>query len=188
MVLDDGAACAADVVVEAVGSLPNVEWLDGTEGLDLTDGMLCDEQLRIGGLAHAVAVGDMARFPNPRYGTVARRVEHWSIPSDTAKHAARVLVAGLTGGEHGLGPFAPLPSFWSDQYAMRMQSFGQPGLAERCQLLQGDPESYDSDVLYGYYRDARLIGVAALGGPKAAALAGSYRRQLMALPEPETAA
>ncbi|MCX4667376.1 NAD(P)/FAD-dependent oxidoreductase [Streptomyces sp. NBC_01381] len=188
VVLDDGATCPADVLVEAVGSLPNTEWLAATEGIDLTDGILCDEHLRIGGLPHAVAVGDVARFPNPRYGPVARRVEHWSIPSDSAKHAARVLVAGLTGGEHGLGPFAPLPTFWSDQFAMRIQSFGQPGLAERCQLLQGDPESYDSDVLYGYYRDERLIGVAALGGPKAAALAGSYRRELMALPEAEAAA
>ncbi|MFG2497106.1 NAD(P)/FAD-dependent oxidoreductase [Streptomyces sp. NPDC048441] len=185
VVLDDGSECAADVVVEAVGSVPNVEWLRASEGvgLDLSDGILCDEHLRIGGLAHAVAVGDAARFPNPRYGPAARRVEHWSIPSDTAKHAARVLVAGLGGTEHGLAPFAPLPSFWSDQFGMRVQSFGQPGVGERAQLLAGDAESVDGDVLYGYYRGERLVGVAALGGAGVVGLAGRYRGELMVLPE-----
>ncbi|NDZ91272.1 FAD-dependent oxidoreductase, partial [Streptomyces sp. SID10115] len=96
-VLDDGTELRADLIVEAIGSLPNTEWLAATPGLDLTDGILCDAHLRIGGLPHAVAVGDVARFPNPRYGPVPRRVEHWSVPGDTARHAARTLVAALTG-------------------------------------------------------------------------------------------
>ncbi|MGW6054995.1 NAD(P)/FAD-dependent oxidoreductase [Streptomyces sp. NPDC055189] len=211
-VLDDGSACAADVVIEAVGSLPNVEWLGVSQraagqdagGLDLTDGILCDAHLRIGGLAHAVAVGDVARFPNPRYGTLARRVEHWSMPSDCARHAARVLVAGLgdgtgTGvgvgvgaggsgdGGHSLAPFAPLPSFWSDQFDVRVQSFGLPGVGEEVRLLAGEPDAGDgkgeADVVYGYYREDRMVGVVALGGTRAAALAGRYRGELMALPE-----
>ncbi|WP_244164836.1 NAD(P)/FAD-dependent oxidoreductase [Streptomyces silaceus] len=184
-VLDDGTEVAADVVVEAVGSLPNTEWLAATEGLDLGDGILCDAQLRIGGLAHAVAVGDVARFPNPRYGPLPRRVEHWSIPGDSARHAARTLVAGLNGAEGPEpAPFAPLPSFWSDQFALRLQSFGQPALADRTRLLEGDPASADGDLLYGYYQGDRLIGVAALGGPAAAAAAARHRTELLSLPEP----
>ncbi|MCF3125197.1 FAD-dependent oxidoreductase [Streptomyces arenae] len=184
-VLDDGTEVAADVVVEAVGSLPNTEWLAATEGLDLGDGILCDAQLRIGGLAHAVAVGDVARFPNPRYGPLPRRVEHWSIPGDSARHAARTLVAGLNGTEcPEPAPFAPLPSFWSDQFALRLQSFGQPALADRTRLLEGDPASADGDLLYGYYQGDRLIGVAALGGPAAAAAAARHRAELLSLPEP----
>ncbi|MGW5737113.1 MULTISPECIES: NAD(P)/FAD-dependent oxidoreductase [Streptomyces] len=181
-VLDDGSECAADVVVEAVGSLPNVEWLGANAGLDLTDGILCDAQLRIGGLAHAVAVGDVARFPNPRYGAVARRVEHWSMPTDCAKHAARVLVAGLRGGPPpgASRPFAPLPSFWSDQFDVRVQSFGLPGAGDQVRLLRGEGE-----VVYGYYRGERLVGVVALGGARAAALAASYRPELTALPQPQ---
>ncbi|UQT58672.1 NAD(P)/FAD-dependent oxidoreductase [Streptomyces durmitorensis] len=188
-VLDDGSECAADVVVEAVGSLPNVEWLGasegGTPGLgpDLTDGILCDAHLRIGGLPHAVAVGDVARFPNPRYGALARRVEHWSMPADCARHAARVLVAGLRGEAHGLAPFAPLPSFWSDQFDLRVQSFGLPGVGDRAELLEGDAESVEGDVVYGYYGGERLVGVVALGGSKAVALAGRYRADLMELPD-----
>ncbi|MEV5975773.1 FAD-dependent oxidoreductase [Streptomyces sp. NPDC052114] len=183
-VLDDGTEVAADVVVEAVGSLPNTEWLAATEGLDLGDGILCDAQLRVGGLAHAVAVGDVARFPNPRYGPLPRRVEHWSIPGDSARHAARTLVAGLNGTHPpDPAPFAPLPSFWSDQFDLRLQSFGQPALATRTRLLSGDADSTRGDLLYGYYQGDRLIGVAALGGPSAAAAAAHHRAELLALPE-----
>ncbi|MFG2646863.1 NAD(P)/FAD-dependent oxidoreductase [Streptomyces sp. NPDC048436] len=186
-VLDDGSECGADVVVEAVGSVPNVEWLRASEGVaDLTDGVLCDEHLRIGGLPYAVAVGDVARFPNPRYGEVARRVEHWSMASECARHGARVLVAGLAGGDHGLPPFDPLPSFWSDQFTLRVQSFGMPGVGERAELLEGDADadagSAEGDVLYGYYAGERMVGVVALGGARAVALAGRYRGELVGVP------
>lgn len=186
VVLDDGSEIAADVLVEAVGSLPNVGWLAATAGVDLTDGILCDGHLRIAGLPHAVAVGDVARFPNPRYGALARRVEHWSMPADCAKHAARVLVAGLGAGTappHGLAPFAPLPSFWSDQFDVRVQSFGLPGVGEEARLLGGEPDSGGGDVVYGYYSGERLVGVVALGGAKAVALAGRYRGELMVTPD-----
>ncbi|MBZ4014379.1 NAD(P)/FAD-dependent oxidoreductase, partial [Streptomyces purpurogeneiscleroticus] len=96
--LGEGRVLPADVVVEAVGSVANTEWLAGN-GLDLTDGILTDALLRAGGLPYAVAVGDVARFPNARYDNVPRRVEHWSIPGDTAKRAARTLAAHLAGAE-----------------------------------------------------------------------------------------
>ncbi|WP_162795193.1 FAD-dependent oxidoreductase, partial [Nonomuraea lactucae] len=96
VVLDDGTVLPADVVVEAVGSVANTEWLAGN-GLDLSNGVLTDGLLRAGGLPHVVAVGDVARFPNARYDGVPRRVEHWSIPGDTARRAARTLAAHLAG-------------------------------------------------------------------------------------------
>ncbi|MEV5987488.1 FAD-dependent oxidoreductase [Streptomyces sp. NPDC052051] len=176
VVLDDGRVLAADVVVESVGSLANTEWLDGN-GLDLSDGVLTDGHLRIGGLPCAVAVGDLARFPNARYDGVPRRVEHWSIPTDTARHAAKSLVAHLHGTDAELAPFAPLPTFWSDQHEFRLQSFGAPALGkDDVRVLDGDP---DTDVVVGYHRDGRLIGVVALGGPAAAGAAARYRPQLL---------
>ncbi|MBG0851890.1 NAD(P)/FAD-dependent oxidoreductase [Streptomyces spinoverrucosus] len=177
--LDDGTVAAADVVVEAVGSVANTEWLDGN-GLDLTDGVLTDGQLRVGGRHDVIAVGDVARFPNARYDGVPRRVEHWSIPTDTAKHAARVLAAHLTGTDAGLAPFAPLPTFWSDQHDFRLQSFGAPVLGkEDVRVLEGDP---DGDVLAGYHRGGRLVGVVALGGRAAAAAAARHRAELLKQP------
>ncbi|MFF7052740.1 NAD(P)/FAD-dependent oxidoreductase [Streptomyces griseorubiginosus] len=171
--LSDGTLLDADVVVESVGSQANTEWLDGN-GLDLSDGVLTDALLRVGGRPEVVAVGDVARFPNARYDGVPRRVEHWSIPTDTAKHAARTLVGTDP------GPFAPLPTFWSDQHDFRLQSFGAPalGLAD-VRVLDGDPAG---DVLVGYHRDDRLVGVVALGGQAAARGAARYRAHLLQQP------
>lgn len=184
--LDDATVLPADAVVEAIGSLPNTAWLEGN-ALDLTDGVLCDGHLRVGGLPHAVAVGDVARFPNARYGPEARRVEHWSIPGDTARRAARTLVAGLTGEDLDGDAFAPLPSFWSDQFDLRLQSFGAPALADRAVLLEGaagDDTDDTGDLLYGYYREGRLIAVTSLGGQQAAASAARRRSELLALEPP----
>lgn len=181
VVLSDGTVLPADVVVESVGSVANTEWLDGN-GLDLGDGVLTDEHLRAGGRPDVVAVGDVARFPNARYDGVPRRVEHWCIPTDTAKHAARVLTAHLNGTDAGLAPFAPLPTFWSDQHDFRLQSFGAPALGkEDVRVLDGDP---DGDVLAGYHTGGRLVGVVALGGQAAAASAARYRAELLKQPIP----
>lgn len=163
--LDDGTEVAVDVVVEAVGSAPNVAWLDGN-GLDLADGVLCDAGLRMlgpdGPYATAVAVGDIARFPNPLFDDVPRRVEHWNIPTETAKRAARVLLQGIdpTRAEE-LPPFKPMPAFWSDQYELRLQSFGLPGLGgDDIRILEGD---LSDEVVMGYHRDGILVGVVMLG-------------------------
>ncbi|SHI71204.1 Reductase C-terminal [Streptomyces sp. 3214.6] len=177
--LADGRVLPADVVVECVGSVANVEWLDGNR-LDLADGVLTDEHLRVGGRPEVVAVGDVARFPNARYDGVPRRVEHWSIPTDTAKHAAQVLVAHLTGAEGESAFFAPLPTFWSDQHEFRLQSFGAPVLGrDDVRVLDGDP---DGDVVVGYHVDGRLVGVVALGGRTTAMGAARYRAQLLRQP------
>ncbi|MEU8798457.1 FAD/NAD(P)-binding oxidoreductase [Spirillospora sp. NPDC048819] len=165
--LSDGSAVPADVVVEAVGSVPCVEWLEGN-GLDLSDGVLCDGALRVEGRPEVVAVGDVARFPNPRYDDVPRRVEHWSIPTDTAKHAARTLLG------QDVGPFMPLPSFWSDQYGMRLQSFGAPNLGDGdIRVLEGD---LGGEVVLGYHRDGRLVGVVMIGCTRSQV---GYRKRLL---------
>jgi 3-phenylpropionate/trans-cinnamate dioxygenase ferredoxin reductase component len=163
--LDDGTEIAVDIVVEAVGSAPNVSWLAGN-GLDLTDGVLCDEGLRPigpdGPIDSAVVVGDIARFPNPLFDEVPRRVEHWNIPTETAKRAARVLLQGLGSlPAVELPPFKPMPAFWSDQYDLRLQSFGLPGLGgDDIRVLEGD---MSDEVVMGYHRDGILVGVVMLG-------------------------
>ncbi|WP_320773301.1 NAD(P)/FAD-dependent oxidoreductase [Streptomyces sp. CRN 30] len=177
VLLGDGTVLAADVVVESVGSVANTEWLDGN-GLDLTDGVLTDGHLRAGGRPDVVAVGDVARFPNARYDGVPRRVEHWCIPADTAKHAAGT----LTGRAPDRAPFAPLPSFWSDQHDFRIQSFGAPALGrDDVRVLDGN---LGGDVVAGYHRDGRLTGVVGLGGRAATAAAARHRAALLEQPAP----
>ncbi|MBB3665543.1 NADPH-dependent 2,4-dienoyl-CoA reductase/sulfur reductase-like enzyme [Prauserella sediminis] len=172
--LDDGTSVAGDVVVQSVGSSPCVEWLAGN-GLDLTDGIETDNRMRAGSVPGVVAVGDVARFPNPLFDDVPRRVEHWQMPLDTARRAASTLLGDLAGADTDPAPFTPLPSFWSDQYELRLQSFGAPGLADRIDVLEGDLAEHAAVV--GYFRDNRLVGALALGLPRRAV---AVRRKLLA--------
>lgn len=170
--LADGTELAADVVVEAVGSRCNISPLAG-HGFDLTDGVLTDaalRPLRHGSPVDGVAVvGDVARFPNRRFGDAAWRVEHWNVPADTARRAGKVLAAFLAGtgyAEAVRQPWEVLPSFWSDQYDMRLQSFGMPGLADTdgIRLLEGEASG---ECVVGYHRGPELVGVVAIGMTRA---------------------
>ncbi len=168
--LDDGSSLPAEVLVEAIGSTCNVEWLDGN-GLDLSDGMLTDNAMQVEGRAGIVAVGDVARFPNPRYGAQPRRVEHWAIPGQSAKRAASSIANHLLGKPAETKVFDPIPTFWSDQFGIRLQSMGMPGLADRSSVLEGelsaigDPKGHG--VAMGYWAGDQLIGVISIGQPVA---------------------
>ncbi len=158
--LSDETEIPADIVVEAVGCTPNVEWLTGN-GLDLRDGLLCDNQMRVEGRPDVVACGDLARFPNLLFDDVPRRVEHWTMVTDTARKAGHTLGGYLNAAELDATPFGPVPSFWSDQYELRIQSFGAVGLgADDVRVLEGD---VDGDVAVGYHRDDALVGVVMVG-------------------------
>ena len=162
VVLSTGQELETSVVVEAVGSVPNTEWLAGNR-LDLSDGVLCDNQLQVVGQDGVVAAGDVARFPNPLYPYLTRRVEHWNMVPETAKTAAHSLMVQLGVAPPTYQPFIPIPSFWSDQYDLRLQAFGDPaaGLGDRRELYrEGD------DVGIGYYLDGQLVGVAGFGPVK----------------------
>lgn len=165
--LDDGTRLGADVLVESIGSRPNVEWLAGN-GLDLSDGVLCDNDLRIENRPNVVGVGDVARFPNAGVDGVPRRVEHWCVPGDTARRAARTLVCALTDAPPNGQPFAPLVSFWTDQFDLRIQGFGAPSLADEAEVLEGDLSSLAglrTGVVVGYRRQRRLVGVVLVNLP-----------------------
>ena len=163
VMLDDGTTLPASVVVEAIGSICNTEWLKGN-GLDLSDGVLTNNDLSVIGAANVVAVGDIARFPNPLFDEIPRRVEHWSMPTDTAKRAAATLAAAVNGAEPDLTPFAPIPSFWSDQLELRFQSFGSPGLGDQIEI-EGDLDDLLSGVVATYHRGGVHVGTVALNVP-----------------------
>ena len=171
--LSDGTELPADVVIEAVGSVANVEWLDGN-GLDLSDGVLVDDAMRVIGTdAPVVAVGDVSRHPNRLFDGIPRRIEHWNMPTETGRRAGVTLAAMLAGAEPELTPFTAMPSFWSDQYAHKLQSFGMPGIATEIVVVDGTPD----EACIAEYRDASgLVGV--VGIDRTADLA-PYRKRLM---------
>lgn len=165
--LSDGSHIAGDVVVEAVGSVPNVEWL-ADAGLNLSNGVLCDATLTAHGNDRILAVGDLARFPNALLDDIPRRVEHWSIPGLTAKRAAETIAARASGQEPP-ARFAPLPSFWSDQHGLRLQSFGAPGLGDDVQVLDGSLAAIGhAPCQIEYRRAGRPVGILGLGAAPAA--------------------
>jgi NADPH-dependent 2,4-dienoyl-CoA reductase/sulfur reductase-like enzyme len=158
--LSDGTVLKADVVVESVGTTPNTAAFEHN-GLDLTDGVLCNNHMQVQDHPHVVACGDVARFPNPLVDPVPRRVEHWNMAVDTARRAGKSLGSFLLSEELDTAEFQPMPSFWSDQYDMRIQSFGMPLLGiDDVRVLEGDLET---EAAVGYHRGGSLVGVALLG-------------------------
>lgn len=165
VILSSGVMLECDVLVVAVGSLPNTEWL-ADSGLDVTDGVLVTggmQAVRTDGtvLPDVYAVGDVARYPNPLFDEVPRRVEHWNLPTETGKRAGQVLAAHLSGDDAvAETPFAPLPSFWSDQYDMHLLAFGMTYLADRSELIEGE---VSGDCVVEFFRGDELVGVCGIG-------------------------
>ncbi len=164
VVLDDGTRLDCDVFIESIGSHPNIEFLHGQD-IDLSDGIVVDEHLNArkssdGVWSDVYVVGDVASFPNPVFDEVPRRVEHWNIPTECAKYAGARIAAELGGTEVSSAPFAPIPSFWSDQFEMHILAFGLLALAEESRLIDGQ---LDGDFVFGYYRSGRMVGVAGIG-------------------------
>ena len=148
--LADGGHVDADVVVVGIGVRPNTDWLVGS-GLTLDDGVVCDATtLAAPGIT---AAGDVARWPNPRYGELMR-VEHWDNAVHMGAHAAtRLLVADAAAAED----FAPVPWFWSDQYDRKLQLGGRCGPLDEMVVIDGSLEERRFAALFR--RDDQVIGV-----------------------------
>jgi NADPH-dependent 2,4-dienoyl-CoA reductase/sulfur reductase-like enzyme len=154
--LADGAVIPAEVVVVGIGVAPTTAWLDRS-GVDLSDGVLCDERLRVlvDGQPHpdVVAAGDVARWLHPGYGRTVR-VEHWTNATEQGEAAARSLLEG-----ESAPPYAPTPYFWSDQFGLKIQFVGETLPGDEVAIIEGDPA--EDRFLAAYGRDGRLV--AALG-------------------------
>lgn len=163
-VLDDGSELRADVVVEAVGAVPNVDWLPAEE-LDLSDGVLCDDRLRAlspqGPRRDVVVAGDLARFP--LFGRLSR-VEHWTMAVHTARRAAATLIAGLAGEAVDDDEFEPVPGFWCELAGVRVNAVG---MVDPSRADEGDGvrllEAAESGGVIGYHRRGVLEGAVLVG-------------------------
>ncbi|WP_052711215.1 FAD-dependent oxidoreductase [Pseudofrankia sp. DC12] len=172
LALTGGARVDADAVLVAVGTAPAVDWLAHC-GLALGDGVQCDATTHVLAadgqpVEGIVAAGDVACWPNLRFDTVRRRVEHWINAVEMGQAAADALLAGP---RHAV-PFTPVPRFWSHQHDLRIQAAGLPALATDVTLLAG---CFDAGrFLAGYTRPADdatpvLVGVVAFDAPRALA-------------------
>ncbi|MFF8970253.1 NAD(P)/FAD-dependent oxidoreductase [Streptomyces sp. NPDC014995] len=154
--LADGRVLPADIVVAGVGVWPNTDWLVGS-GVQVDDGVVCDAGCATG-VPGVVAVGDVARCPNPFTGRHAR-IEHWSNATEQAKTAARTLLTGVPAE----APLIP-PYFWSDQYQVRIQVAGHVAPGAEPEVVQGDIDSRTFTAVYR--REGTPVAVLSLNQPK----------------------
>ncbi len=158
--LEDGTRIEADVVVVALGAIPNTEWLAGS-GLELDPGVVCDAHLAAAGAPGVYAAGDVASWPHPLAGGARIRVEHWTNAAEQGTVAGRHAVAG---DDAERAPYVAVPSFWSDQYDAKIQAIGLPRLAERVEVVERTPEG-DRFVAVGE-RDGRVVAALAVNGAR----------------------
>jgi NADPH-dependent 2,4-dienoyl-CoA reductase/sulfur reductase-like enzyme len=134
--LESGESIPADLVLVAVGSAPNSEWLEGS-GLEMNRGtVICDEHCFAVGTDNVVAAGDIASWPHPDAGGEPVWIEHWTNARDMGTIAAKNLIAGPSERE---AHFA-VPTFWSDQYDVKIKSAGFLQAADRIEIVEEDPE------------------------------------------------
>ena len=128
-------------------------WLRGS-GLDET-GVRTDTSGRTC-LPGVFAAGDASVPFDPRFGAHAR-TEHWDAAAWQGVAAARAML-----GEYPGTP--PLPSFWSDQYGLRIQYVGHAHHADGV-VVEGDPGERDFEAVFT--RGGTPVAGLAVGRPRA---------------------
>jgi 3-phenylpropionate/trans-cinnamate dioxygenase ferredoxin reductase component len=170
----DGRRIAADLVLVAIGVIPNAE-LARAAGLAVGDGVVVDADLATANPAIS-AIGDCASFPT-RFAPGQVRLE--SVQN--AVDQGRCVAARLAGKG---APYDRVPWFWSDQADLKLQIAGLAVGHDRA-VVRGDPDSGAFSVFC--FRGGRLIAVETVNRPAEHMLA---RRLLIGEPllTPEQAA
>ena len=152
LTLADGENIACDAVVVGVGVAPAADWVAGS-GLD-PSGIATDAAGRTG-IPHVWAAGDVSRPFDPHLFDHVR-TEHWDAASRQGVAVATAIV-GETPRDPGL------PSFWSDQYGLRIQYVGHAEGADEARI-SGKPGERDFHVLY--QRAGRPVAALTVNRPR----------------------
>ncbi|HYH54722.1 MAG TPA: FAD-dependent oxidoreductase [Solirubrobacterales bacterium] len=161
LVLADGRRVECDAVLVGIGTVPATGWLEGS-GLG-NGGVPVDAGGRAA-LPGVFAAGDACLGFEPRRRTHLR-TEHW----DAAAWQGAAVAKAILGEEPGR---PPLPSFWSDQYGVRVQCVGHPQLADGV-AVEGDPAGRDFQALLS--RGGVPVAGLAVGRPRAIP---AFRKQI----------
>lgn len=145
--LDGGELIEVDVVLQAVGSVPAVGWLEGS-GLSVADGVPCDADGRTSEPG-VYAAGDVA-------ACLGRRSEHWTSAVQQADRVAAAI----------LGQPAPadeVPYWWSDQYDVKLQGLGVIGPDDEVQVSRWGPRGRPVGLFSREGRVTAAVGMSAAG-------------------------
>lgn len=147
VILRDGSRIEADLIVTAIGDIPNTEWLAAS---GLANGPLeADSRGRI--QPNIVAAGDVAAIPT-RQGV--RRIPLWSSAIEQAKVAAVALLTGDDAPELDLDPY-----FWTEQFGLNLKATGHLPVAGDPEFLVGERPDGPS-VMRWTHDDGRGVAVA----------------------------
>ncbi|HEY8770651.1 MAG TPA: FAD-dependent oxidoreductase, partial [Thermoleophilaceae bacterium] len=159
--LAGGRSVECDAVLVGIGVRPAVGWLAGS-ALEPNGAIPVDAAGRTA-VPGIFAAGDAALTLDPVSGRHLRS-EHWESAARTGAAAARAML--------GLEPApAPPPSFWSDQYGLRINYVGHAAGSDEA-VIEGDPGARDFAAVF--MRAGRPSAALLVGRPQA--LAGMRRR------------
>ena len=144
-VISDIGSSRADVVLLAIGAVPNVE-LAETAGLDVDRGVVVDASLRSSD-SKILAIGDVAQAFNTRLRRQLQ-VEHW----DNAIRQGKLAAATLTGADQA---YDWLPYFFTDQYDLGMEYVGDAAPGDET-VLRGS----ENEFIIFWLREGRITAAA----------------------------
>ncbi len=150
--LDDGTVVPCDLVVVGIGVRPALPAIEGD--LQIEDGVVVDATCAAS-IPGVWAAGDVARWWHP---TIRRslRVEHY----DNALAQGAAVAKAVAGQPE---PYAPVPSFWSDQYDLTIQYYGYPVDWDEI-VIRGD---LDQPAFTAFYvANGRISGAVIVGRPR----------------------
>ncbi len=155
--LSDGTVLDVDVVVASLGSIRNVEWLEGAGLATGMWGLACDAGCRAfdinGVVTDSIFVaGDVARAPHVLYDYEFLSLEHW----DNAVLGAEVAAHNMLRLETSRIPHLPLPSFWSGQFGVNIKGVGVCSYGDEIVITQGSVSERRFAAAYG--RRGRIVG------------------------------
>ena len=145
-----GRVAQAELAVVGIGVAPWVDWLESS-GLALDDGVVVNERFETGPDG-VWAVGDVARFYDPVFGTY-RRIEHWSHANYSGTKVGE-LMAGKDGA------YDVVSTFFSEVFGFTFRLLGDVDDVEGI-VYRGSLEEHDAIVFY--LLEGRLVGALIVG-------------------------
>ena len=124
--LNDGESIQVELLVLAIGSINNTEWL-AESGLDISNGVLCDSNGEAA--ADIFAVGDVARWFDKRSGAAIKR-----------ENQSSAIEQGLAVGKYiatGAESVISRSFFWSEIFGQRITLVGYLDPKLEFQILHG---------------------------------------------------
>ena len=181
--LSDGTTLDVDVVVASLGSIRNIEWLEGAGLATGFWGVACDAGCRafdINGVVtdNIFVAGDIARAPHVLYEYQFLSLEHW----DNAVFGAEVAAHNMVSLEADRRPHLPLPAFWSGQFGVNIKGVGVCSFGDEIVFTQGSVKERRFAAAYG--RRGRIVGAVTFNHGKWLEYYGQLIEQSAPFPPP----